>query len=62
MRRVQTASKKKPKARVKAPIKLARKEPRQERSRVMVEMLMRATTRVLIRDGYEGLTTNRVAE
>ncbi len=28
----------------------------------MVEMLMRATTRVLIRDGYDGLTTNSVAE
>lgn len=28
----------------------------------MVEMLMRAATRVLIRDGYEALTTNRVAE
>lgn len=62
MRRVQASPKKKPKERIKAPVKLARKEPRQERSRVMVEMLMRATTRVLIRDGYEGLTTNRVAE
>lgn len=28
----------------------------------MVEMLLEAATRVLIRDGYEGLTTNRVAE
>ena len=29
---------------------------------MMVEMLMRAATRVLIRDGYEALNTNRVAE
>ncbi len=28
----------------------------------MVEMLMRATARILIRDGYDALTTNRVAE
>ena len=28
----------------------------------MVEMIMRATARILVRDGYEALTTNRVAE
>lgn len=62
MRRIHNTVKKKPRTRAKPPVKLARKQPSQERSRVMVEMLMRATTRVLIRDGYEGLTTNRVAE
>src|SRR5262245_4195316 len=40
----------------------ARKAPIQARSKHMVEMLMRATARILIREGYDALTTNRVAE
>ncbi len=40
----------------------ARKEPRQERSRALVESVLAAAARVLIRDGYEAATTNRIAE
>ena len=39
-----------------------RKQPRQERSRATVEALLGATARVLIREGYEGATTIRIAE
>ncbi|MDP2273681.1 MAG: TetR/AcrR family transcriptional regulator [Archangium sp.] len=39
-----------------------RKKPQQRRSRAMVEVLVEATTRVLLKDGYEACTTNRVAE
>lgn len=39
-----------------------RKLPKQARSREMVETILTATTRVLVREGYEGLTTNRVAQ
>lgn len=39
-----------------------RKEAKQERSRALVSSLMRATARILIRDGYAALTTNAVAE
>lgn len=39
-----------------------RKQPKQARSREMVEMILTATARVLVREGYEGTTTNRVAE
>ncbi|MDP1823490.1 MAG: TetR/AcrR family transcriptional regulator [Archangium sp.] len=39
-----------------------RKKPLQRRSREMVEVLVDATTRVLLKDGYEACTTNRVAE
>ena len=38
-----------------------RKVPRQERSRSTVEALLEATARVLIREGYEGATTIRIA-
>ena len=38
-----------------------RKRPRQERARVTVEALLDATAQVLMRDGYDGLSTNRVA-
>jgi AcrR family transcriptional regulator len=38
-----------------------RKQAQQERSRALVESLMRATARILIRDGYANLTTNAVA-
>ncbi|MBL8933012.1 MAG: TetR family transcriptional regulator [Archangium sp.] len=39
-----------------------RKEPSQRRSRELVDIILKATTRVLLKDGYEGCTTNRVAE
>lgn len=39
-----------------------RKRPLQERSRKMVDHIVEATARVLTHDGYEGTTTNRVAE
>jgi AcrR family transcriptional regulator len=38
-----------------------RKQARQERSRALVESLLRASARILVRDGYAGLTTNAVA-
>jgi AcrR family transcriptional regulator len=40
---------------------LARKEPTQDRARVTVEALLDATAKVLVSEGYEGLTTNKVA-
>jgi AcrR family transcriptional regulator len=40
----------------------ARRKPAQERSRAMMDVLVQATTRVLLKDGYEACTTNRVAE
>src|SRR5688572_18616442 len=39
-----------------------RKRPTQERSREMVETILQATARVLVKDGFERTTTNRVAE
>lgn len=39
-----------------------RKRPRQERSRVTVETILAATARVLVKKGFDGLTTNAVAE
>jgi AcrR family transcriptional regulator len=39
-----------------------RKTPTQERSRATVDALVQATADLLVRDGYEKLTTNRVAE
>ena len=41
---------------------LARKTPRQERSRATVEALIEATADILVRDGYAQLTTNRIAD
>lgn len=38
-----------------------RKAPRQERSKATVDAIILAMTRVLIRDGWEGASTNRVA-
>lgn len=40
----------------------ARKAPRQERSKDTVGSILRATARILTRDGYEGASTNRIAE
>jgi AcrR family transcriptional regulator len=39
-----------------------RKLPRQERSRQLVDALLGATARVLIKRGYDRVTTNRIAE
>lgn len=39
-----------------------RKQPRQARSRATVEAILEATARVLVADGYEAATTNRIAE
>jgi AcrR family transcriptional regulator len=39
-----------------------RKAPNQQRSRDTVEAILRATARILVEEGYEGTTTNRVAE
>jgi AcrR family transcriptional regulator len=39
-----------------------RKSPRQERSRALVDALLTAASRVLVEDGYERLTTARVAD
>lgn len=39
-----------------------RREPRQERSRVLVQSLLEATRRILEREGPEALTTNHIAE
>ncbi len=38
-----------------------RKRPRQERSKATVDSILAATARVLVRDGFDGLTTNAVA-
>ena len=40
----------------------ARKSPRQARSRAMVELILDATARVLIEEGFARASTNRVAE
>src|SRR5262252_4486356 len=38
-----------------------RKQPRQARSKATVDTILEATARVLIKHGYDGLTTNGVA-
>ena len=40
---------------------IPRKSASQQRSRVTVETLLDATARVLVRDGYDGASTNRIA-
>lgn len=40
----------------------ARKRPKQARSRDLVNALMQTTARILARDGWDALTTNRVAK
>ena len=44
------------------PTNRPRKVPKQERSRATVEAILEATARVLVRRGYEGATTLRIAE
>ena len=39
-----------------------RKKPAQKRSRATVDAIVDATARVLVRDGYDALSTNRVAK
>jgi AcrR family transcriptional regulator len=39
-----------------------RKKPRQRRSKETVEVLLQATAQVLVRDGYDKLSTNRIAK
>lgn len=39
-----------------------RKLPKQGRSREMVEIILTATARVLVREGYDSATTNRISE
>ncbi len=39
-----------------------RKRPRQERSRATVDTILVATARILVKRGYDGLTTNAVAD
>jgi len=39
-----------------------RKKPAQKRSRATVDAIVEATARVLVRDGYDSLSTNRVAK
>lgn len=40
---------------------IPRKKPRQERSKATVDAIIRATARVLVREGYDAASTNRVA-
>jgi len=44
------------------PITTVRKEPRQARSQATVDAILTATAKVLVRDGYDHASTNRVAE
>lgn len=60
------ARKPKPKTRTKPPPARTpiapRKVPRQERAQATVEAIVEATARVLREQGYDGLTTNKVAD
>ena len=38
-----------------------RKQPTQQRSREMVELLLKSTTRILVKDGLTGFNTNKLA-
>jgi AcrR family transcriptional regulator len=39
-----------------------RKEPRQERAKATVDAILLATARILVKDGYDRASTNRVAD
>lgn len=41
---------------------IPRKEPSQDRSRATVDAIVDAAARILVKDGYDAFTTNRVAE
>src|SRR5262245_5732905 len=49
-------------AKAKKSVVTPRKTPAQDRSRAMVEVILDAAARVLVKDGYGAFTTNRVAE
>lgn len=40
----------------------ARKVPRQSRSRYMVDLILNTTTQILLQEGYDQVSTNRIAE
>ena len=44
------------------PATTPRKLPRQDRSRVTVEAILEATTRILVEEGYDKANTNRIAQ
>lgn len=44
------------------PTTTPRKLPRQDRSKVTVEAILEATTRILVEEGYDKANTNRIAE
>lgn len=44
------------------PLTNPRKHASQQRSRATVDALIEATARILVRDGFEGASTNRIAE
>jgi AcrR family transcriptional regulator len=44
------------------PLTEPRKFPRQERSKIAVEAILEATTRILTEEGYDKANTNRIAE
>src|SRR5262244_3134646 len=41
---------------------IPRKNPRQERSLATVDALLQATARILVKEGYDRASTNRIAE
>ena len=43
------------------PLTRPRKEPRQERARVTVDAILSATARLLVKEGYDRASTNRIA-
>jgi AcrR family transcriptional regulator len=49
--------------RVRAAVRTApRKRPKQERARETVEAILTATARILVHEGFEGASTNRIAD
>jgi AcrR family transcriptional regulator len=46
----------------KEPVTSARKQPTQARARATVDAILQATAHILVKDGYDRLTTNKVAE
>src|SRR5260370_17574340 len=44
------------------PGKPRRKAPSQERARATVDAILEATARVLVADGFDGASTNRIAQ
>jgi AcrR family transcriptional regulator len=62
MNQVLNSQRKAPRNGPRAAKKTFRKQPVQARSQATVDAILRATARILIRDGYDLLNTNRVAE